>query len=339
MKVEIFENMMKDYSYWGLCRILGFRKEEREQIEEYVGVRNKQILRENNHLEQMRQKQRKALMNIDNSDLKLFEPPPQLVLKKITRETTRRLVNKYTNLMMCQAHDLLKARQYLHQRGLPRRYAGDWGDSLVVLRESEGNGPAEPDKFEWEEELRFTPPPPEVDPARVRALQATVDSINRIGRDAIAPGVLIRRSTDQEPMLNWGKYYEKQKDGLAWDTTKLRDGGMVKLKVGSQKAAAIGRYEKTGTMPRSAMSQGPAPRFGMQQGAMPQGAMPQGAMPQGDTPQSFMPQGVTPQSTCPLGTYPPGTYPQGTYQQGTHPPSIYPQGTYHQHFRPQRMAS
>ena len=309
MQAEIFENMREDYNYWGLCKVLGLRKEEREKIEEYVGIRNKQILRENNHLEQMRRKQRNALKNIDNSNLKFFEPPPQLVLKKVARDTTRRLVNKYTDLMMCQAHDLLKARQYLHRRGLPRHYAGNWGDSLVVLKEYEGDDPAEPDKFEWKEELKFTPPPPAVDPAQAQAVQDAVDYINNIGRNAIAPASLVRRSTDQEPILDWGKYFGKRKDDLSWDTTKLRDGGIVKLNVGPQKAAAIQKYEKTGIMPQGTVFQGHMPR-----GVIPQNAGPQFAMNQGGLPRFVMPHRA--QFTYPQGSYPQRQMPQGMPPRG-----------------------
>jgi hypothetical protein len=338
MQAEIFENMRNEYNYWSLCRALDISEEEREKVEEYIGVRRKQILRENKALNQMRQKQRMALMNIDNSDLKLFEPPPQLVLKKIAKDTTRKLIDSYTGLILCQSHDFLKARQYLHQHGLDRRYAGDWRDSLVALKESAEDGP-DPDKFEWEEELRFTPPPPPVDPARARALENVVNSINRESRDSIAPAVLIRRSTDQKPIQDWGRYYQKKKDG-SWDTTKPRDGGMVKLNIGSQKAAAIARYEKTGVMPRSAMpksaglqghsphraiSQGRAPPFGVYQGALPHAGMPQGVAPpffispvtmppvttsQGGMPQFFITQGVTPQFIYPQGTYPQNARPQ-----------------------------
>jgi hypothetical protein len=339
MQVEIYENMMKDHTYWSLCHLLGLGKAEREKIEEYVRIRNKQLLRENNHLEQMRRKQRNALMNIDNSDLKVFEPPPQLVLKKIARNTTRRLVNKYTDLMMCQAHDVLKARQYLHRRGLPRGYAGDWGDSLVVLRESEEDDKFEPDKFEWKEEMKFTPPPPEVDPARAQALQDTVNFINNIGGDTIAPTSLVRNSTDQEPLRDWGKYFEKSKDGMSWDTTKVRDGGMVKLNLGLERAAALRHYEKTGSMPQSVVSPGIVFR----------GFVPPGPMPQSITPHNTMSQDAMSRIAIPRFGQSPVVMPPVARSRDSMPHFVmpgavmprfaYPQGTYPQQFTPQGLSS
>ncbi|KAJ5188352.1 hypothetical protein N7491_004676 [Penicillium cf. griseofulvum] len=258
MQVEIVENTMKYHNWRRVCDLLGLGPDERMQLQQVISIRNKQIERENRSLEQMRRKQRKALMRIDNSDLKLFQPPPQLVLKRIARETNRNLLlTKYTDLLMCQAHDVLKARQYLHQHGLPRRYAGDWGDSLVVLRESEGN-PHEPDKFEWKDDLRFSPPADEmenaINPFPDPVSGAKSEFIQNIGlHGTMNPKDLTQRSTDPNPMINWDKYYERNPD-LSWDTTKPRLGGMIKVKVGSQTAAQIQQYEKTGVRPQGLTS-------------------------------------------------------------------------------------
>ncbi|KAJ5826864.1 hypothetical protein N7447_003627 [Penicillium robsamsonii] len=273
MQVEIVENTMKYHSWRRVCDLLGLGSDERTDLKQVIGIRNKQIERENKRLEQMRRKQRNALMRIDNSDLKLFQPPPQLVLKRITRETNRNLfLTKYTDLLMCQAHDVLKARQYLHQHGLPRRYAGDWGDSLVVLRESEESS-HEPDKFEWKENLRFSPPPDKIEttinPFLDPTSSAKAEFIHSIGMNGtMNPKDLVRRSTDPEPLMNWGKYYERNPD-LSWDTKKPRLGGMVKVNFGSHNTAQIKQYEQTGvrsqglTSPRPTitMSESPPPEF------------------------------------------------------------------------------
>ncbi|KXG49089.1 uncharacterized protein PGRI_029590 [Penicillium griseofulvum] len=254
MRVEIIENTMRYHSWRRVCELLGLGPQERLQLQFLISIRNKHIERENKRLEEMRRKQRKALTRIDNSDLKLFQPPPQLVLKRITRETNRKLVlTKYTDLLMCQAHDVLKARQYLHQHGLPRRYAGEWGDSLVVMRESEGNS-QEPDKFEWKDDLRFTPPADEMgtatNPISDPVSDAKSEFIQNIGlHGTMNPNDLVRRSTDPDPIINWDKYYERKPD-LSWDVTKPRLGGMIKVNVGSQKAAKIEQYEKTGVRPQ-----------------------------------------------------------------------------------------
>lgn len=321
MQVEIFENMMGDYSHSGVCRVLGLGKEEYDTLAQHRGIRNKQILQENKHLEEMRAKQRRALMNIDNSDLKVFEPPPQLVLKRILRNSTGRLINKHGNLMMCQSHDFLKARQYLHRRGLPRQYAGNWGDSLVVLKESEPADPG-PDKFEWEEELDFTPPPPSEDPRQEQALQANVD-LNSSGNGVIAPLSLVRRSTDETPILNWNKYYGRQKQGVPWDTAKPRMDGIVKLKLGRRRAAAFEEYQRTGIMPQGFRPlgnpnqrfkyQAPIPQCDLSRPSRPQLVRPRVVMPPVAMAQGLMPQFAMPSSSGLQGSMGNGVvgYPQG----------------------------
>ncbi|KAJ5950541.1 uncharacterized protein N7479_008954 [Penicillium vulpinum] len=260
MQVEIVENTMKYYDWRRVCDLLALGPDERRRLQEAISIRNKQIERENKKLEQMRRKQRKTLMKIDNSDLKLFKPPPQLVLKRIARETNRSLIfAQYTDLLMCQAHDVLKARQYLHQHGLPRRYAGDWGDSLVVLRESVEN-PHEPEKFEWKENLRFTPPSDDIEtsvnPFMDPIITAKSEFIQSIGTSGtINPKDLFRHDTEPDPMVDWGKYYEPKPD-TSWDTTKPRLGGLIKVNIGPHRAAQIQQYEQTRVRPQGLSYQG-----------------------------------------------------------------------------------
>lgn len=261
MQVEIIENTMKYHSWRRVCDLLGLELDERTQLMQVISIRNKQIERENKRLDQMRRKQRRVLMRIDNSDLKRFKPPPQLVLQRITRDTNRNLLlTKYTDLLMCQAHEVLKARQYLHQHGLPRRYAGDWGDSLVVLRESGDSH--EPDKFEWKDNLRFTPPPNEIetlinplmDPVS-SAKSTFIQSIGTCTKGTMNPKDLIQRNTDDTgPMMDWGKYYERKPDS-SWDTTKPRLGGMVRVNIGPHNAAQIQQYKQAGVIPQGLSSQ------------------------------------------------------------------------------------
>ncbi|CAG8282430.1 unnamed protein product [Penicillium nalgiovense] len=272
MQVEIVENTMRHHSWRRVCDLLDLGPDDRKQLTEVISIRNKQIHRENKRLEGMRRKQRKVLMRIDNSKLKRFKPPPQLVLKRIARETNRSLVlTKYTDLLMCQAHEVLKARQYLHQHGLPRRYAGDWGDRLVVLRESENSH--EPDRFEWKENRRFTPPPNEMETPIDAVMDETSSTkstfIQSIGTNGtMNPKDLFRRNTDQGPIMDWGKYYERNPD-LSWDTTKPRLGGMVKVNVGPHNAAQVQQYKQAGATPQglssqvqgTAMTESPLPEF------------------------------------------------------------------------------
>jgi hypothetical protein len=121
------------------------------------------------------------------------------------------------------------------------------------MRESEGNS-QEPDKFEWKDDLRFTPPADEmvtvINPTSDPVSDAKSEFIQNIGlHGTMNPKDLVRRSTDPDPIINWDKYYERKPD-LSWDITKPRLGGMIKVNVGSQKAAKIQQYETTGVRPQ-----------------------------------------------------------------------------------------
>ncbi|KAJ5793847.1 hypothetical protein N7457_000446 [Penicillium paradoxum] len=274
MQVEIIENVMKHHSWRRVCDLLDLGADERTKFMETLGIRNKQIERENKRLEQMRLKQRNALLSIDNSDLKLFVPPPQLVLKKIARETTRKLVlTKYTDLLMCQAHDVLKARQYLHQHGLPRRYAGDWGDSLVVLRESE-DSPHEPDKFEWAEDLEITPPPDgnenQMEPSHNPSSSVKATFIQSAGiSGTMNPKDLLRHSSDPQPIPDWSKYFERNPNS-SWNTDRPRHGGFVRLHIGPNRAAQIQQYDRTGIRPQERPVYMGSPRPSLQSSPLPE---------------------------------------------------------------------
>ncbi|KAJ5135434.1 uncharacterized protein N7515_004712 [Penicillium bovifimosum] len=248
MQVEIIENAMKHYDWRQICNMLGLGPDERTEFMQNLDTRNRQIERENKKLEIMRRKQRSALMRIDNSDLRLFDPPPQLVLKRITRENMRGMIaTKYTDLLLCQTHEFLKARQFLKQHGLPREYAGDWGDSLVVLRDSVADS-SEHDKFEWREHVRFSPPPEEIENPMVPTHDPITNARSTFIRSAglagtVNPRDLVRPSGDPEPILDWKKHFPRDRN--SWVTQWPRRGGMVKLKIGPEKAAQIQDREDT----------------------------------------------------------------------------------------------
>ncbi|KAJ5561633.1 hypothetical protein N7461_000394 [Penicillium sp. DV-2018c] len=247
MQVEIIENAMKHHDWRRICNMFGLGADERMDFMQVLDTRNKQIERENKRLETMRRKQRNALMGLDNSELRRFAPPPQLILKRITRQATRGLiVTKYTDLLMCEAHEFLKARQFLHQHGLPREYAGNWGDSLVVLQDSVADSSG-PDKFEWSEHIRFSPPPKEIKNPLILPHDPIIDAKSRFIESAglagtVNPKDLVRPPDSPEPILDWDKYFPRIRDGL-WDTQEPRPGGRVKLNIGPEKAAQIQAHE------------------------------------------------------------------------------------------------
>ncbi|CAL5871713.1 uncharacterized protein PFLUO_LOCUS5966 [Penicillium psychrofluorescens] len=245
VQVEILENLLQIGCWRTTSHKLGLGLEDRKKLTTYLNTRNQQIARENKQLGAMRTNQLRALLRVDHSILKRTGPPPHLVINKAFRQTTRCLRELcHTDLLMCRAADILAARQFLHQRGIPRRFAGDWGNSLVVLRESEGDG-LEPETFEWKEDLaRDLKRLDEADGNTngVHKDNITIerkDFIDTIGLEStVNPKDLIRRPEDAEAMLDWGRYFPHWQP-YPTPNPKRRRGGLVRLQVGVQGAAQI----------------------------------------------------------------------------------------------------
>jgi hypothetical protein len=272
LKVEMVDKAMQTMTWRAICNRLSLGPEDRQKLAEYMDTRNKQVERENKRMEEMRNKQRLALMNIDNSDIKIFAPPPQLVLQRIMRQATREMLldrTMYTDLMLCTSGDVLAARQYLHQHGLPRSWAGDWGDGMVELRESADDCPG-PDQFEWKEDLMVTPPYESARRLMSPAVQTQTDFIQDVGLSnsgAIDPMMLTQSNANPKPTQDCRKYFThwypepvdptRTVPNFSWAAS--RHHGIVNLKVGRQRAAQIQQYERTGSKPYGWPAYGPRP--------------------------------------------------------------------------------
>ncbi|KAJ5578281.1 uncharacterized protein N7459_007245 [Penicillium hispanicum] len=248
LQVEIIENMLKTENWRSICGKLGLKADDRRKVHSYLDIRNKQIRRENKQLARMRDSQLRALMRIDNSDVKCNNVPHQLVLRKLTRKTTRKLLeSEYTDLLMCQAADVLAARQYLHQRELPRDLAGDWGQSLVVLREPAEVSSLGPEKFEWKEHLSL-----EAEIACQRRPDGAGDEdctgaksnfLKNIGKGStVNPRDIPLNKDDDEPFPDWDRYCRDSKLNPG-APSKRRDEGLICLNVGTEQAAQIQSYQ------------------------------------------------------------------------------------------------
>lgn len=135
--MEIVENMLQDHPWPKIVSMLGLTYEDDEEIRNHIINRDRQIEDENTQLGEMRAKQLKALMLIDNSALRLNKPPQQLVFRKTSRRYTRKLKERNkSDYLLCQAREVLAARRFLHKRGLNARFAGRWSNEMVVLRSS-----------------------------------------------------------------------------------------------------------------------------------------------------------------------------------------------------------
>lgn len=250
------ENLLKGCDWRKVCSKLDIKKDDRERLASYLETRNQQIMRENQRLDEMRQKQLRALVRIDNSDIKRNNVPHQLVLRRIMRKATRRiLANQHSDLLMCEAADFLAARQYLHRRSLDRSLAGEWGHSLVLLREPECNG-LDPERFEWQENLNLSPELLESESLPTGSDENVIKSKHEFNPgigcgDTVNPVDLMRRPGETSPDRNWHHqfsfwYPERGTVTKRSPKPKYQSNKIVYLNVGVEKAAQIHELEESG---------------------------------------------------------------------------------------------
>lgn len=250
MQVEIVENMFKGGMSWKhIYTRLDIPRKGRDKFRAFLRTRNQQIRRENGNLAKMRENQLRALMRIDNSDIKSHDVPYQLVLRRFFGEATQgSMSDRVPDFMLCQAADILAARQYLARRSLSRSLAGAWDHSLVVLRTPDDEASLEPEQFEWKEDLTLAPELPE----EIEILRNGNYPILRTKRGYIqcVPGkgtVYIRdlnlKPGDEQPILDWGKYFPYCKpipDGQIQESElRGQSDGLVRLAIGRGGAAQI----------------------------------------------------------------------------------------------------
>ncbi|EIT78809.1 hypothetical protein BDV35DRAFT_79275 [Aspergillus flavus] len=130
IQVEVFDNLLQFYTWKDACHKLNLSREDQEEVEEHISARDKQMEREESQMKNMRRKQLRALLKIDNSARHL-QDSHQFVFRKISRGTTGHLRRGTSpDYLMCHAKEVMKAKEYLRQQGLDPRYAGDWGNSI-----------------------------------------------------------------------------------------------------------------------------------------------------------------------------------------------------------------
>ncbi|KAJ5097168.1 hypothetical protein N7456_007889 [Penicillium angulare] len=265
LQVEIVENMMKNGYSWGrICVELEIRKGSRDKLRRFLRVRNQQIERENRLLAKMRGNQLRALMRIDNSDIRRNDVPHQLVLRRYSRNATRAINEsnaprnihgtKVSDLFLCQAADVLAARQYLHRRALPRSFAGEWGHSLVVLQPPNDDSNLEPEKFEWKTDFNADSNLSKEHIVRMRYGRVPVLLTKRgfvqitASKGTVNPSELtlpIGHSNENFALdRDWDSYFPDwmaQNEALKVMSRQQSD-GIVTLKIGSKGAARIRDY-------------------------------------------------------------------------------------------------
>ncbi|RMJ26373.1 hypothetical protein PHISP_02753 [Aspergillus sp. HF37] len=268
MQVEIFNNLIQSHSFSGVCHMLRLTIEECNKVRERLDSPNEQIQLENSELEDMRGKQVRALMRIDNSALRQNKVPHQLVFRKTSRQCTRRLRESIgMDYLLCESGDLLNARRFLHKRGINRSYAGDWSNNMVTLRAP--NDDSEPETFEWKEDLTgeaYTPgqdavvaytPTPSKEPRLSLCLPEKHNResfINDSGKALdVNPWEAVQRKGNPYASPRWLEQYQSQLHNERFErlkreharTVAAQNSGLVCLKIGVGRAAQIRSSERS----------------------------------------------------------------------------------------------
>lgn len=206
-------------NWWAACSKLGLTIDESTELSNFVRNRNKAIEREDYLLEEMRDKQLKAITDMDRSEIKEHPVPAQLIVHKLAKDqdvcrsigqSTYREIAKLptTGMLNAKVTDVLTARQYLGRRGLSRTLAGVWGNGLVTMIEGKDDD-NEPERFEWKEDLRVQPKEDNDDtvhrfgsitlPGKVKC-----DLISQLGKDTtVNPSNLLRVQKEDDPVRDF----------------------------------------------------------------------------------------------------------------------------------------
>ncbi|KAK2795734.1 hypothetical protein FQN52_003583 [Onygenales sp. PD_12] len=147
LQTEIFENLRSKYDSRLAIELLRLKPDEQAEMVEHSTTRQQQIQTENEQLKEMRRKQLRALLRLDNGSLQQHKVPAQLVFRNISKRYLRNTLSRpEADYCMTRAADLLIARKYLSSIGLGPSLAGEWGNNLVKMRRDSAGVDEE---FEW----------------------------------------------------------------------------------------------------------------------------------------------------------------------------------------------
>lgn len=149
LQTEIVRNLSHIYTSSHIAALLELDINEQKIILEHSSLRKAQWEEENRKLYQMRDKQLRALLRIDNSVLKRSRVPGQLVFRNVSKHYIRNpLARADPDYFMIKASDLLAARRYLRRKGINPRFAGEWENDMAAIQR--------PAKDYEDEDLRWT---------------------------------------------------------------------------------------------------------------------------------------------------------------------------------------
>lgn len=137
MQAEIFVNLLHYYKWSDVSGILGLTEEDNENIRKFLAARDEQIVMEDVRLAEMRERQLRALLMIDNSNRRHDQPPPELDFRKFSRQTIRVLKRSHpTDYLACPANDIVNAKTFLQKRGIDDRFVGEWAHCINPVKPS-----------------------------------------------------------------------------------------------------------------------------------------------------------------------------------------------------------
>ncbi|KLJ08332.1 hypothetical protein EMPG_16238 [Blastomyces silverae] len=151
LQTEIFENLRSVCDFRQAAEMLRLSPSDQVKMLAHSAARKEQVQQENARLDEMRTKQLRALLQLDNSYLKTQKVPGELVFRNISKKFLDMTIGSDPDYSMSQASDILIARKYLRSLGLDPKLAGEWSNNLVTMTTT-ALADADED-FEWTGEL------------------------------------------------------------------------------------------------------------------------------------------------------------------------------------------
>ncbi|KAL2813724.1 hypothetical protein BJX63DRAFT_431841 [Aspergillus granulosus] len=145
MQAEIFSNLLEYYNRSKVNHILGLTEQEYHANEDLLCRRSQQIRFEDAELSAMRAKQLRDLLKVDNS-VGSKNCPYLLLFCKASCQTfciLKQAMETNFDFLCCEGAELTTARKFLRARGIDTKFAGDWGNDIVLFQgyEDENSGP------------------------------------------------------------------------------------------------------------------------------------------------------------------------------------------------------
>ena len=248
MQVEIFVNLLQYYRWWDASEMLGFAVEDHENLRMLLAERDEQTDLEDARLSEMRERQLRALLMIDNSNPRHGQSSPQLVFRKISRQTSRSLKKSLeTDYITCSAKGVADARLFLQKRGIDDRFVGEWADCINPLEPSRDDTGQSLASGELElEPAVSTSSPIRSDNNVLGSLKTTQHSPVNTVETSSAPGTtgLLQSQSDLDLPLEWLTFlHQNYSHAVESFRPTPQNDGLIRLRVNAERAAQVEKPE------------------------------------------------------------------------------------------------